>query len=545
MPYVFNPFTGNLDYTASGGGGGSGTVTSVSVASSNGFAGTVANPTTNATITLTTTVTGLLKGNGTTVSAATVGTDYSVGTSALTTGILKSTTTTGALTIAVAGDFPTLNQSTTGNAATATNIAGGANGSIPYQTASNTTTFLAAGSNTNVLTLASGVPTWAAPASSGTVTSVSVASANGFAGTVANATSTPAITVSTTVTGILYGNGTSVATAIAGNFPTLNQNTTGNASTSTTATNIAGGAGGSIPYQTAANTTSLLANGTSGYLLQANGTTLAPTWVPAPTGFTNPMTTLGDVIYGGASGVGTRLAGNTTTTREFLTSVGSAGAALAPTFSALVSGDIPNNAANTSGNALTATTATTATNATNVATTATNSSSSTFFPIFVASSTGSNQGADTSTGLTWVPSTGTLTATVFSGSLSGNATTATSATIATNLGGGAGGTIPYQTSANVTAMLSNGTAGYLLQSNGTTLAPTWVVAPSGFANPMTTLGDIIYGGAAGAPTRLPVGTNGTVLTVVSGSPAWSSAPAPAQNANLGFNYAMSARMFLP
>lgn len=67
------------------------------------------------------TLTGVLKGNGTSAfSAATAGTDYSAGTSALATGILKSTTTTGALTIAVAADFPTLNQNTTGNAATVT-----------------------------------------------------------------------------------------------------------------------------------------------------------------------------------------------------------------------------------------------------------------------------------------------------------------------------------------------------------------------------------------------------------------------------------------
>jgi hypothetical protein len=68
-----------------------------------------------------TTLTGVLKGNGTSAfTAATSGTDYSAGTSALTTGILKSTTTTGALSIAVAADFPTLNQSTTGSAATLT-----------------------------------------------------------------------------------------------------------------------------------------------------------------------------------------------------------------------------------------------------------------------------------------------------------------------------------------------------------------------------------------------------------------------------------------
>lgn len=52
-------------------------------------------------------------------------------------------------------------------------------------------------------------------------------------------------------------------------------------------------------------------------------------WV---TPFSNPMTTLGDVIYGGASGVPTRLAGETSTSRKFLSSVGSAGVSSAPTF---------------------------------------------------------------------------------------------------------------------------------------------------------------------------------------------------------------------
>ncbi len=57
---------------------GGGSVTSVSVVSANGFAGTVANPTTTPAITLTTTITGILKGNGTAISAATPGSDYEV-----------------------------------------------------------------------------------------------------------------------------------------------------------------------------------------------------------------------------------------------------------------------------------------------------------------------------------------------------------------------------------------------------------------------------------------------------------------------------------
>lgn len=60
-------------YTAAGG---SGSVTTTSVVTANGFAGTVANASTTPAITLTTSVTGLIKGNGTALSAATVGTDY-------------------------------------------------------------------------------------------------------------------------------------------------------------------------------------------------------------------------------------------------------------------------------------------------------------------------------------------------------------------------------------------------------------------------------------------------------------------------------------
>ena len=58
-------------------------------------------------------------------------------------------------------------------------------------------------------------------------------------------------------------------------------NATGTASglTAGTATNLAGGLGGQIPYQSSVNTTALLANGTSGQVLQSNGTTLAPSWV--------------------------------------------------------------------------------------------------------------------------------------------------------------------------------------------------------------------------------------------------------------------------
>ena len=53
------------------------------------------------------------------------------------------------------------------------------------------------------------------------------------------------------------------------------------------------------------------------------------------------MTALGDVLYGGTNGIATRLAGETTTTRKFLRSVGVGGVATAPAWDTLQAGDIP------------------------------------------------------------------------------------------------------------------------------------------------------------------------------------------------------------
>jgi hypothetical protein len=55
-----------------------------------------------------------------------------------------------------------------------------------------------------------------ATANTGTVTTASVVSANGFAGSVAAATTAPAITISTSITGVLKGNGTAISAATAG-----------------------------------------------------------------------------------------------------------------------------------------------------------------------------------------------------------------------------------------------------------------------------------------------------------------------------------------
>lgn len=56
--------------------------------------------------------------------------------------------------------------------------------------------------------------TWATVSGSGSVTNVSIVSSNGFAGTVANSTTTPAITISTSINSpVLAGNGTAISAA--------------------------------------------------------------------------------------------------------------------------------------------------------------------------------------------------------------------------------------------------------------------------------------------------------------------------------------------
>ena len=121
---------------------------------------------------------------------------------------------------------------------------------------------------------------------------------------------------------------------------------------------------------------------------------------------TNQMTTLGDMQYGGASGAVTRLAG--------------------PTGAASTIYLLSNTT--TSGSAAQAEAWLQATS------------------------------ANTASTVVMRDSSNNINATTFTGALSGNATTATSATTATNLAGGAVGSIPYQTAAGATTFLAGNTS---------------------------------------------------------------------------------------
>jgi hypothetical protein len=68
---------------------------------------------------------------------------------------------------------------------------------------------------------------------------------------------------------------------------------------------------------------------------------------------------------------------------------------------------------------------------------------------------------------------------------------------------------------------ADSTANYVLATDGAGNL-SFIAQSGGMANPMTTLGDVIVGGASGSPSRLPVGAEGQVLTVVSGEPEWAN-----------------------
>ncbi len=89
----------------------------------------------------------------------------------------------------------------------------------------------------------------------------------------------------------------------------------------------------------------------------------------------------------------------------------------------------------------------------------------------------------------------------------------TNAANAYNLLGGAGGSIPYQSATDSMTFLANGTAGQVLKSNGTTLAPSW-------ATPTT--GTVTSVSSADANITVANGTTTPTLTLVQ-APALKSA----------------------
>jgi hypothetical protein len=83
------------------------------------------------------------------------------------------------------------------------------------------------------------------------------------------------------------------------------------------------------------------------------------------------------------------------------------------------------------------------------------------------------------------------------------------------------GDIAYSSAtANTNTRLPIGTNGQVLGVSGG--VPAWVSDASGMTNPMTTTGDMIYSSPGSTPVRRGIGTTGQVLAVSGGVPTWTT-----------------------
>lgn len=530
-------------------------------------------------------------------------------------GTLADLTVTNTISGSINGNAATATSATSATTAgTSTNLSGGAAGSVPYQSSAGATTMLSAGSDGQVLTLSSGIPSWATP-TVGTVTSV------GGTGTVSG------ITLSGTVTS--SGNLTLGGTLNLSSPPTIG-GTTPNAITGTTITantkfvssyfdaaNSSGGAlrnasgtaqllwgsggGDNLSLQVSTNmnganaqidisptgtghvhikptgsgsleiaptSTGTINNmsigsvtaasgkfttidfsgtlavsgstGTLGQVLQSNGAA-APSWVtPVASPVVSDDTTTNATFYplfanqtAGSITTeytsSTKLQYNPSTGVFTATGFSGSGSSLTSLAAAQLSGTIPSGVLGNSsvfvgttsiplnrssasqslsgvsidGSAGSATTATTATNANNIQITDNTSSSSTWYPVISANSTGNNPATTSSVRLSFVPSTGVLSSTAFSGagtgltgtasglSIGGNAATATTANSVSNAvtfntsGGAASGTSYNGSAARVIDYSTVGAP----SANGSGASGTWGISISGNAATSTSSTD--------------------------------------------------------
>ena len=293
---------GSITISATGSGG---TVTSVSVVSANGFAGTVATATTTPAITLSTSVTGLIKGNGTALSAAVAATDYVApsayasanGLTMATSRLLgRTTASTGAAEeISVAGGLTLSGGVLTGASGTVTSVTGTApvvssGGSTPaISMAAATTSVNGYLTSTDWNTFNN--------KGSGTVTSVAAltlgTTGTDLSSTVANGTTTPVITLQ-----VPTASATNRGALSAADWTTFNNKGSG----SVTSVSGTGTVNGITLTGTVTTSGSLTLGGTlSGVSLTSQVSGI----LPVANGGTGTSTafTVGSIVFAGTSGV--------------------------------------------------------------------------------------------------------------------------------------------------------------------------------------------------------------------------------------------------
>ena len=364
------------------------------------------------------------------------------------------------LTTHVSGTLPIANGGTN---ATATPTAG----AIAYGTGS-AYAFTAAGTLGQVLTSAgAGTPTWATP-TTGTVTAVSVVSANGLAGS-SSGGATPALTLSTTITGVLKGNGTAISAATSG-----------------------------TDYAPATSGTSILyGNGSGGFNNVTIGTGVAFTAgtlsATGSGGTVTSVTGTAPVVSSGGATPAISMAAATTSVNGYLTSTDW------NTFNGKGSGTVTSVAALTLG-----------TTGTDLSSTVANGTTTPVITLQVPTASAANRGALSAADWTTFNNKGlgsvTSVAQSFTGgliSVAGSPIT-TSGTLALTVAGTSGG-IPYFSSGTTWATSAALAASALVVGGGAGAAPATTTTGTGVVtalgvNTGTAGAFVVNGGALGTPS---------------------------------------------
>ena len=214
---------------------------------------------------------------------------------------LVGTSTSGFLSL-TSGSFSTSSSTGTGSVVLAVS---------PALTGTPTAPTATTGTNTTQIATTSFVANAISASGGGSVTTVSVASANGFAGSVANASSTPAITISTSITGLLQGNGTAISAVTIGSGLNFSGGTLSSTGSGGTVTSV-GFTGGLITVASATTTPALTVAGTSGGIVYFSS---ASTWASSALLASNAL------MIGGGAGTAPS---TTTTGTGVLTALGNA-----------------------------------------------------------------------------------------------------------------------------------------------------------------------------------------------------------------------------
>lgn len=147
-------------------------------------------------------------------------------------------------------------------------------GDLPYYTSGTALSKLGIGSNTYMLTSSGSAPVWTDPASVTVGNATSATTATNVAGGATGSLVYQSASATTAMLGLGTTNYVLTAGASAPQYVAQSTLSVGSA---TAATNLAGGAASQIPYQTGSGATTFLANGTAGQILNSNGAS-APSW---------------------------------------------------------------------------------------------------------------------------------------------------------------------------------------------------------------------------------------------------------------------------